>query len=293
MGRLLQLLTRNGGFMTLLLVELFSFYLIIQNNDEQDAIFTHTMGVVGGNMLEKRREWSDYANLEAISDSLIAENARLHSELADARHIQVPYRDTFFMKDKDSLLLSDSSRRALMRPQYKFIAAQVVGNTISSANNWLMINRGSLDGVRPHMGVVSRDGVVGIVRHVSPHFSVAMSVLHRQTKVTVAVERFNALGSLVWEGGDPSIMSLQDVMRHFRVKDKDAIVTSGYSQIFPKGVVVGHVDGDPEPDPENRHFWNIKVKLTQDMASVNNVYVVENIYYTELDSLMQQVKNEQ
>ncbi|MCB0530224.1 MAG: hypothetical protein KDC65_17220, partial [Saprospiraceae bacterium] len=74
---------------------------------------------------------------------------------------------------------------------------------------------------------------------------------------------------------------------------KDAIVTSGYSQIFPKGVVVGHVDGDPEPDPENRHFWNIKVKLTQDMASVNNVYVVENIYYTELDSLMQQVKNEQ
>ncbi|MBK7939755.1 MAG: hypothetical protein IPJ82_22900 [Lewinellaceae bacterium] len=118
MGKLLQLLTRNGGFMTFLLVELFCFYIILQYNDRQNAIFTHTMGLVGGNIQEKRSNLLAYTHLKEVSDSLIAENAHLRAQLSDARNIQVPYRDTFFLRELDSLASNDSLRRLMIQPQY-------------------------------------------------------------------------------------------------------------------------------------------------------------------------------
>lgn len=300
--------------MTFLLVELFSFYIILQYNDRQNAIFTHTMGLVGGNVLNKRNQWVEYAHLKEISDSLMEENARLRTRLADAKHIQVPYRDTFFIRDLDTLTRTDSLRLLMVRPQYEFISGRVIGNSISGANNWLILNRGSTDGVEPGMGVVSKNGVVGIVRHVTAHFSMVMSALHRQTRISVLVQRVDekgapieeagnvfasrsnqpskSLGSLIWEGGDPTIMTLKFVQRHFKVKENDLVVTSGYSQIFPKDIVVGRVIAPPVQDPENLDFWIIKVQLNQDMATLSDVNVVKDIFYSELDSLNQKAKNE-
>lgn len=278
--------------MTFLLVELLSFYIIISFNTERNAIFSHTVGIIGGNILDKRKQWVEYGELREKADSLAKANARLHEKLADARHIQVPYRDTIFIRDADTLLMTDSLRRLSVRPQFEFTAAKTVKNSISAANNWLIINRGNNDGVRPDMGVVSNKGIVGIVRHVSPHFSMVMSVLHHQTKVSVVLQKNNALGSLLWEGGDPKIMTLKFIPRHFKIKENDVVVTSGYSQLFPKGIMVGYIEGEPEQDSENPYFWKINVRLSQDMATVDDVYVVNNIFYSELDSLNLKVKDE-
>lgn len=291
MGRLLQLLLRNGGIVTFLLVEAFCFYVIVQQNTTQNAIFTHTANIFAGNILEKRREWADYLNLRKQRDSLMKENERLLTDLAAIRMVQVPYRDTFFSTRFDTLWKGDTMLlRKISRPQYKFVAAKVVGNTISNVNNWIILNRGGNDQLRPDMGVVTGKGVVGILRHVDPNFSLAMSVLHREIKISVAMKKDRALGSLIWESGDPGLMTLKYIPRHSKVAAGDEVVTSGYSEIFPQDVPVGKVEGKIEPDPENPYFWVMKVRLSQDMAAVNNVYVVDNIYHTELDSLNQKVK---
>lgn len=291
MGRLLQLLLRNGGFMTFLLVEALCFYLVVQHNTTQNAIFTHTTGIFAGNILEKRRGWADYLSLRHQRDSLMRENERLLADLAAIRMVQVPYRDTFFSVRFDTLYKGDTMLlRKISRPQYKFIAAKVIGNTINSVNNWLILNRGRNDSLRPDMGVVTGKGIVGIVRHVDPNFSMAMSVLHREVKISVSLKKERALGSLMWDGKDPSLMTLKYIPRHFKVKEGDEIVTSGYSELFPQGVPVGHIEGKIENDPENPYFWILNVRLSQDMSAVNNVYVVDNIYHTELDSLKQKVK---
>lgn len=293
MGRLLQLIIRNGGFFTFLLVEAFCFYVVIQYNTKQNAIFTHSMGLAAGHMLEKRREWVNYFSLQQRADSLQSANAQLLADLALAQAVQLPYRDTFFTIRTDTIRLGDSMAiHKIARPQYRFIAARVIGNTINSANNWLFINRGSNDGLRPGMGVVTGKGIVGIVRHVDPNFSAVMSVLHREAKISVTLKKEKALGSLVWEGGDPSIMTLKFVPRHFSVKAGDEIVTSGYSELFPKGIPVGRIAGEPIPDKENQYFWILKVNLSQDMSSVSDIYAVDNIFQTELDSLKQKVKDE-
>jgi rod shape-determining protein MreC len=292
MGNLLQLLLRNGGFVVWVLVEAFCFWAIVQFNERQNAIFSHTAGIFAGNTLQRRQQLRDYIGLRGRVDSLKAAHARLQTDFANARVVRVPLRDTAFLVFFDSLNRSDSVRRRVMRPHYDYIAASAISNSISSANNWVMLNRGRNDGVEPNMAVVTNNGIVGIVRHVDPNFSLAMSVLHRQVKISAMLSRFRASGSLIWEGGDPTLMTLRYIPKHFPVQQGDEVVTSGYSLMFPQGIRIGTVEGESAQDPENPYFLTMRVRLSQDMAVVNDVYVVKNLFRSEIDSLQAKVRDE-
>lgn len=292
MGKILQLLLRNGGFVTLVLVEALCFFLIVQFNEKQNAIFTHTSGVFAGRTLEKRQQFADYIGLRERMDSLAKVNARLQTDLANARIVRIPRKDTSYIALFDSLNRTDSVRRRVMRPLYEYFTATVISNSISSANNWLMINRGSIDHITPNMAVVTNNGIVGIVRHVDDHFAMVMSVLHRQTKISAALSKFNSFGSLIWEGGDPNVMTLKYIPKHFEVKAGDEVVTSGFSQMFPRKILIGYVEGDISQDPENPYFLIMKVRLSQDMSTVGDVYVVNNLFQSEQDSIQVKARNE-
>lgn len=292
MGNLLQLLLRNGGFVTFLLAELVCFAMIVNFNTRQGEIWANTSSIFGVRALERRQEALDYFSLRDRADSLAHVVDSLQARLANARQMQVSLRDTFSLVNFDSLSATDSVRRKTIRPQYDFITAKVIKNGTSGANNWLIINRGSNDGIRPDMAVVSAAGIVGIVRHVSANFSLVMSVLHQQTKISVALpKQKNAFGTLVWNGKDPSEMTLLYIPQHFRVQAGEPVVTSGYSLLFPQGHPVGTVGSDPVTDPENPYFLQIKVLLSQDMATVRDVAVVDNLFQVELDSLQQKIGN--
>jgi rod shape-determining protein MreC len=292
MGRLFQLLLKNGGFVTLVFVELFCFVTIVRYNNSQALIWANTSEIFGSRLLEKRQNISDYFGLKERVDSLALVVDSLQARLSNARMVQVSIQDTFYQINYDTLSLNDSIVRKTVRPQYEFVTARVIGNNITSVNNWLTINRGKADNITPHMAVVSPKGVVGIVRHVSEHFCIAMSALHRQTKITAALPKQGTFGSLVWEGGDPQTMTLKDISKHFedRIKNGDPVVTSGYSTMFPKGHPIGKVLGKPTPDPENPHFLVVQVLLSQDMSDVSNVAIVRNLFAAEIDSLQSKVK---
>jgi rod shape-determining protein MreC len=291
---LLQLLLRNGGFVVFVLIQALCFYVIVQYNERQNAIWSHSSGLFADDMLQKRQELTDYMSLSQRIDSMAKENARLQEQLANLRMVQVPYRDTFFMVNYDSIAGIDSIKRKVVRPQFQFITARVVNNNVSGNNNWIMLNRGRNDGIEPNLAVVSAQGIVGIVRHVDDDFSMAMSILHQQTKISAALPQHqNAFGSLIWEGKDPSIMTLKFIPKHFQVKVGDNVMTSGLSLMFPKGIVIGKVDAAPEPDAENPYFTTIKVRLNQNMTTVNDVMVVNNLMRSKVDSLQQRTNNEQ
>ncbi|MFN0036096.1 MAG: rod shape-determining protein MreC [Saprospiraceae bacterium] len=292
MGKLLQLLLRNGGLVTFLLVEMVCFAIMVNFNTRHEAIWANTTGIFGGRALEKRQMATDYFGLYEKADSLAHLVDSLQARLSNARMMHVSVRDTFFLVNYDSISRTDSVRRKTLRPQYDFITAKVIKNSIADASNWLIINRGSSDGVQPDMAVVSPAGIVGIVRHVGEHYSLVMSVLHRQTKISVALpNQKNAFGSLTWEGGDPSEMTLRYIPQHFVVQHDEPVATSGYSLMFPQGHPVGKVKGSPRPDPENPYFLEIKVSLSQDMATVRDVAVVSNLFQAELDSLQLKISN--
>jgi rod shape-determining protein MreC len=293
-NNLLRLLLRNGGLVTFVFVQAICFYLIVQYNERQGSIWAHSSGLFSGGLLERRQKVSDYFSLSNRVDSLLSENAALQAKLANASSIQIPYRDTFFTVRYDSIMGIDSLRKKILRPQFGFIAAKVINNSISGANNWLMLNQGSDEHVQTNLGVVTAKGIVGIVRHVDSKFSMVMSILHRQAKISACLPKHeSAFGSLTWEGGDPSIMTLRYIPKHFDVKMGDLVETSGLSLMFPKGIRIGWVSSPPMQDKENPYFLIMNVRLSQSMASVQDVFIVNNLLKAEIDTMQTRLKQDE
>jgi rod shape-determining protein MreC len=286
MRNLLQLFIRNGGFVTLVVLETFCFYLVVNFNDRQNGIFAHTSMIFNQSMAMRRANFDRFIDAADSLQALNNQIFRLQTELENAKQIRIPEKDTFYLVSVDSI------KGKISIPQYRYIGAEVVNNSITNSSNWITINRGSNHEIKPNMGVLSRDGLVGIVRYVSPDFAVVMSLLHRQTKISASLLRQGVFGSLVWNGKDPSIMTLSDIPKHVDVKTGDTLITSGFSSIFPKGVMIGTVVDYTIPSGSN--FYNISMRLSHDMTNTDYVRVVENLYKAQLDTLDRKVQaNEQ
>lgn len=287
MHSLIQLFIRHGGLLTLVVVEVLCFYLISSFNESQGQIYSATWTRYSGIMLDWKTQWMDYFSLRDENVRLRLENARLQSQLANSRLIEVPSIDTVRRK----LVQIDTLENRLVRPEYQMISARVVSNTVGLGNNWMIINRGKEDGIQPNTGMITRNGVAGVVRHVSDHFAIAMSVLHRQTKISAALKGHSYFGSLIWEGGSSQYMSLSDIPYHIPVQPGDTVTVSDYSLLFPEGHIIGKVDTAYRLSGSN--FLYIRVKLSQNPADISDVYVVTNRYAEELNTLQQVVKHEQ
>ena len=285
MHSLIQLFIRHGGLLTLAVIQLVCFYLIATYNDPQKEISSASWLKYSGTVLNWKTEMLDYIGLKDENIRLRAENARLQTQLANSRLVEIPYMDSVRREVR-----IDTLGNKIVRPEYTFIAAKVISNTISARNNWVIINRGRRDGVQPNTGVISRRGVVGIVRYVSDDFAVVMSVLHRQTKISAALKNRDYFGSLIWEGGNPQIMTLTDIPYHLPVQPRDTVEISRYSLLFPEGHMAGTVDTAFRVPGSN--FLSIRVKLSQAPAAFNNVYVITNKYSGQLGQLQQSVKDE-
>ncbi len=285
MHSLIQLFIRHGGLLTLAVMEVLCFYLIASYNDPQQQITSASWAKYSGTVLEWKSDLLDYVGLRDENTRLRAENARLQTQLANSRLVEVPYMDTM-----RHVVQIDTLEHKIIRPEFAFISARVVSNTISGRNNWMIINRGRRDGVKPNTGVITRDGIAGIVRYVSDDFAVVMSVLHRQTHISASLKHRDYFGSLIWEGGDPRVMTLTDIPYHLPVQPRDTVEISRYSLLFPEGHLAGIVDTAYRLPGSN--FLSIRVRLSQNPADINNVYVVTNKFSEQLEQLQQAVKDE-
>jgi len=286
MHSILQLFIRHGGLLTLVVVQMICFYLITAYNESQGDVFEASWAKYSGTMLDWKMNAFDYLSLRDENARLRVENARLQSQVANSRMVEIPTLDTV-----RRFARMDTLENKIVRPEYVLISARVVSNSISARNNWMILNRGSKDGVRPNTGVITRSGVAGVVRHVSENFSIAMSVLHPQTKVSAAVKGYEYFGSLVWDGDDPRYLTLSDIPYHLPVKPRDSVLISNYSLMFPEGHLVGIVDTAHRI--EGSSFLYIRVKPTQIPASVRDVYVVTNRYADELNNLQQRLTKDE
>jgi rod shape-determining protein MreC len=286
MRNLLDLFIRNGGFVTFLILEVFCFALVVNYNSEPKAIFSYTTGQIAGSMNAAAYSVSQFFGLANRADSLHAENTRLSAELYALKNAETRKQDTAFI----TLQTEDSLAQKILRPQFTYQAAKAVGNSVTGKNNWLIINRGANDGVEVNTGVAAPDGIVGIVRHVSPNFCMVMSLLHAQTKVSAVLKNSRYFGSLVWEGNDPEYMNLKDIPKHAVVKAGEPVYTSGYSLIFPKGILIGFT-GTPTLEAGS-NFYTIPVRLRHNMRRTEDVYLINTVYHSELKELQERASNE-
>ena len=173
--------------------------------------------------------------------------------------------------------------------QFKQIPAKVVSNSLKDANNLITIDKGSVDGVRKDMGVVSGTGVVGIVYLVSSHYAVVIPLLNTKSNVSCKIENRDYFGFLNWRGGSTDQAFLDDIPRHARFKLHENIVTSGYSSVFPPGILVGkilHVYNSPDGAS-----YRLCVQLATDFATLRDVSVIDNTLMKERIEVMRAARD--
>ncbi|MBK7409956.1 MAG: rod shape-determining protein MreC [Saprospirales bacterium] len=283
MRDLLLLFLRFGGVLLFIILEAFSFILIVQFNQEQRAIFDNSWVNFTATADEKLDYIFKFATLGEVNDSLAAVNARLYEEV-------FLYRQAMEHLEEDTLrpYYLDS---LLMDTVYQLIPAKIIRNSISEHHNYLILDKGSDDGVTANMGVVLDNGIVGVTSSVGRRHALVMSILHRQARPSASIKGTNYFGSLRWEEKNTRELLLENVPKHAYPSKGDTIVSSGYSLIFPKDIPIGTIQSIDSSDGGS-DTYKILVKLFADLASLDRVYVVKKSTQKEQVELVQQAQNE-
>ena len=275
MRNLWLFISKYNAFFLLIIFFTISLILLIKNNSFQRASVWNSSNQVVAQSYEKVNEISSYLRLGKTNDSLASENARLRNQLA-----------TSFTSDS---IKQGTVRDTTLKQQYTYTIATVINNSVHQKNNYLTINRGSKHGISKGMGVTSAKGIVGIVLNVNENFSTIRSLLHSETKVSANVN--GSIGSIVWGEGnyDPRFAYLKDIQSHLNIKKGNRVVTSEFS-MFPQGTAIGYVAETRTSKGDNS--LDIKIKLDTDFATLDYVYVINNILSAQQLSLEAQNKIE-
>ncbi len=266
MRNLIEFIVRNRNFLTFFFLELVCFTLVVQFNREQRQILLNSTSTYAGAVFDLYSQGLDYLDLKKENQVLEEKNQVLEEYL-------------YALLGKEVEM--DAIRLDTMEYNFEFIPGKIIKNSITGLDNMITINKGRNDGVEEHMGVVGLNGLVGVVVDVSAHYSVAMSLLHRQTRISARLRSTPYFGSLAWRNEmDPTTMDLEDIPKHAEVAVGDTVETSGYSFMFPPGMAIGAVSSAALPEGNN--FYNIKVDLFNDLSRIEYVYIVKNRDRAEL-----------
>lgn len=251
-----------------------SCYLLFHNNPYQQHVYLTSANVVSASVYNGMSTFTSYFNLRDINEDLQERNALLELEVVNLRNqvndLRLAYADSI------SLPVDDVHN-------YEYTLARVISNSVSSPNNYITINRGSKHGIKPEMGIVDQNGVVGTVDAVGPNASRVISLLNTNFRLSCKVKNTDAFGSMVWDGTSPYFARLEGMPRHGQYNRGDTIVTSGYSAVFPEGIIVGVIDGDKKEARDN--FISLRIRLTTDFTQLSTVRAISSELKSELDSL--------
>jgi len=278
-NNLLNFLLKYSSWLLFILFAAISCLLLFTTNPFQHHVYLTSAGRLTSAVYRAASNVTGYFALRDINEDLQHRNAQLELEILSLKGR---------LRDIDTRLYADTMRADTVLSRYSFIIGHVINNSVSRPNNYLTIERGAADGVRPEMGVVDQNGVVGIVNVVGPHTSRVISLLNPHLRLSCKVKGSEHIGSLQWDGRDPREAVLQELPRHARFRKGDTIVTSGFSSAFPEGVPVGTVLASGNERDNN--FVALRVRLFTDFSTLSTVRIVSDSMVDELKQVERDIE---
>ncbi len=263
MRNLLNFLLKYNYWFLFILLEVTSFVLLFRFNHYQKSVYFTSANTWAGKIYEVSGNISSYFHLKSVNEDLLDRNMALEQQITNLEKALRQHRE-------DSTVVS--SIRHLPQTDFQVIKAHVINNSLTKVDNYITLDRGSSSGIRPEMGVVDGNGVVGIVYEVTPSYSLVISVLNSKSSISSKIVGSEYFGYLKWEQSDPRYAYLKDLPRHAEFNLGDTVVTSGYSTVFPEGVMIGTVDD--MKDSRDGLSYLLKVKLATDFGKVSDVRVI-------------------
>jgi rod shape-determining protein MreC len=269
MRNLIAFIRKYSFFFLFVGVEALAFYLILKNNHFQGSSFLNSTNKVAGGIYSKYSDLTEYVNLKEVNNDLSNENKLLRENQLGS----------FVKVFSENIIVKDT----IYKRKYLYTKAKVINNSTNKQNNYLTLSIGFNNGVKNGMGVIGPSGIVGVVKDVSANYSSVVSVLHRESKISVKLKKSDYFGSMQWDGEDYRLTVLKDIPNHVLLTEGDTVVTSGYSSIFPEGLPTAIIKTFEVPEGEN--FYEIKMQLLNDFRQLTYVYVVKNNTSMEVKQL--------
>ena len=281
MRNLLDFLKEYHHWFIFILLEVASGVLLFQYNSYQGSVWLSSANAMVGKIYQWESEVTSFFSMSKANKDLALRNIYLERQVDQLRRLYTDLtKDTTVMERDELQFLS----------QYKLIPAKVVDNSLNREENLMTIDKGRADGVEVDMGVACGNGVVGVVYLVSEHYSVVIPVLNASSsRISCSIRNRGYFGYLRWYGGDPSVAYVEDVPRHAKFSLGEWVVTSGFSSIFPSGVLVGKIE-----QVYNSHdglSYKLKVRLSTDFGCVRDVCVISDKSIAERAVLMQAARD--
>ncbi|MCZ8143882.1 rod shape-determining protein MreC [Flavobacterium sp.] len=258
MQQIFNFIFKNSYRMLFLLLMATAISLTIQSHSYHKSKVISSANFLTGGVYKQINNVNEYFNLRTKNEELALENARLKSILFNRKDtLKVPLLDTLKGVKKTDL-----------------IVAKVIHNSYSAQVNFLTLDSGAKNGIRPEMGVINSLGIVGIVENVSPNYATVLSILNTESPINAKIKKSNHIGSLIWNGKNTGFVQLIDVPRLASVRKGDTIVTGGQSTIFPENINIGTIEKIYTDDQTN--YYTLDVRLFNDMTSLGHVYIIRN-----------------
>jgi rod shape-determining protein MreC len=282
MHNLFLFIRRYFNFIVLLLLEGFSIYLLVHYNSYHNALASNFMNEITGKVNTQFNKVDYFFQLRKTNESLVQYNEQLRNSLNE----NFERKDTATKIMMESLLNDTTGRQR----KWLYLPTKVVSNSVSAQNNFIVLQRGTAQQLKKDAGVVDlNNGVVGIVTDVSENFAVVMSLLHKDSKISVKLKKGGEVGQVIWDGRDPNRLSLIDIRKSARVAKGDTVYSSGFTTTFPYGLMVGTIE-DVVQDKSTNNFI-IHLKSSANFYNLQHVYAIENLQREEVDKLLKNANN--
>ncbi|MEF9923955.1 MAG: rod shape-determining protein MreC [Muribaculaceae bacterium] len=278
MRNLINFFLRYSTWFVFIIYVVISCTLLFKSNPYQHYVYLTSANKVSASVYNGMSNITSYFYLRDINNDLQTRNAMLENELINLKSTLRDYK----LKQYEN----DSTTIPAQYRQFEFIIAHVISNSISKPLNYITINKGTIDGIKPEMGIVDQNGVVGIVNIVGEHASRVISLLNPHFRLSCKVKGSDSFGSLVWDGKSPYNAVLEEMPRHVKFAKGDTIVTSGYSSVFPEGIIVGTIAGRKIENNDNS--YSLIIKLTTDFTQLSTVRAIKNNFSEELQNLVKE-----
>ncbi|WP_179351600.1 rod shape-determining protein MreC [Winogradskyella vidalii] len=267
MQQIFNFVIRNKTFLLFLLLFSIALALTIQSHSYHRSKFINSANALTGGVYGTMNSVDQYFNLKTKNDILAEENKLLREQLFNSNaSTDSTFIDTTY-----------STRK------YKVTIAEVYKNSYTATNNYLTLNKGKNDSIKRDFGVITSNGIIGIIDNTSNKYATVLSILNKLSRINAKLKSTNHIGSLKWDGVSPAYVQLADVSQFAPIKIGDTIETGGESSIFPKGIGIGTIDSFKTDIGGDTH--SIQVKLFNDMTNIGTVYILENLDRNEILNL--------
>jgi rod shape-determining protein MreC len=256
---------KHSYWLVLLIYLAVGFVMLFNYNPYHRSVYMGSSNKVSGEIYKLSAEVTSYFDLREVNSNLLTKNINLQKRLLQL--------EEQLKKVTAAKMIDDTSKTSIFK-KYNFITAQVINNNVSHLQNYITLNKGRLDGLEPEMGVVDHNGIVGIVSSVSDHFAVVISLLNPKIKLSAKLKNNNFFGSVVWDGKSPEFAILEELPRHVRFNKGDTLITSGYSAVFPEGIIIGYLE--EKQNTQNDGSTPIKVRFSTHFDQLSFVQVITN-----------------